>query len=357
MAIYNFETASFYAKWHRDMCDALEPNGHLASIIPTSGWGKSRPNGSPGSLADPWWGGAVIMVPWYLYQYYGDTRVFEEGYESMKKYVEYLGTASQDRIVSWSLGDWLEVGSGGTANRTPVPLTSTCGYFHVTHLLSQIAEILGKNDDAQQIRELAEEIKSRFNERFFNAETGLYAEDSQSAQIMPLLFGMVPEGKKEQVFQQLVDNVENVRDGHVSTGIVATGFLMDGLTEFGRSDLAYAAATKEDYPSWLWMINSGGTSLWESWNGHGSLNHPALGCIGSWFYTALAGIRLDPSAPGFKRIIIKPEVVGDLTWAKGTYHSIRGPISSEWHLDGETFTLAVTIPPNTSATIFLPSPI
>jgi hypothetical protein len=360
--IYNYQTAQFYNKWFRDIVDSQESNGHVPSLAPICDWGKSRPDGSPGEIADPWWGGAIVITPWRLYQYYADRRVLGDGYDAMKAYVDYLTWTAKDHLIDWptAMGDWLDDSAGGGRRRMPVPQTSTAGYFYAAHILSQSAAILGKDTDAAKYASLAEAIRRTYNAKFLNQQTGLYAADSQTAQSLPLALGIVPEEKRDLVLQRLVESITTLRKGHISAGIVGTVYLFHALMQSGRDDLAYTMLTQETYPGWLPMLGHGGTTIWEAWNGPASggstsLNHPTFGCAGMWFYQGLAGIRTDPAAPGFKRIIIKPAVVGDLRWAKARYDSIHGPIVSEWERKGDVFTLNVTIPAGTTALVFVPT--
>ena len=355
-AIYNFNMATFYTKWFHDMLDAQDANGHAACIAPSPGWGRSLPDGSPGVLSDPWWGGAIVRTPWQLYRYYGDRRILVEGYEAMTKYLDYVGRHAPNHIAWAQEGDWLEVGTTiGTSQRTPPTLATTAAYCYYAKVVGQIARLLGKADDAKKYADLSEAISRSFHRQYFDPVTGLYAKDSQTAQALPLCFGMTPADKRPLVLEQLVKNIRETRKNHVSSGIVGTLYVFQALMESGRDDLAYAMIAQEDFPSWGHMLRNGATTLWESWDGGGSRNHPALGSIGAWFFQALAGIRPEPSSPGFKHIVISPAVVGDLTWAKARYQSVYGPIASQWKRQGDTLVLGVTIPPNTTATVFVPT--
>ena len=354
-AIYNFQMATFYVKWFRDMLEAQDENGHASCIAPSPGWGKSELDGSPSFLSDPWWGGAIVRAPWQLYRYYGDRRILAEGYDAMKRYLDYAARYSPGNI-SWSNeGDWLEVGSGGTSERTPNRLAGTAVYFYHATLLAEIATLLGHNEDAQRYHRHANDIAASFHQRYFDAATGLYARDSQTAQALPLYFGMTPSGMRPLVLDQLLKNIRATRTNHISTGIIGTHYVFQTLMESGRDDLAYAMLTQQDFPSWGPMLRGGGATMWESWNGAGSRNHPALGSVGAWFYQGLGGIRLDPVMPAFKRFVLKPAVVGDLAWVECSYPSVHGRIKSNWRREGGRLRLEVTIPVNTAATVYVPT--
>jgi alpha-L-rhamnosidase len=296
----------------------------------------------------------IANVPWFFYQYYGDTRALAEAYTPIRRYVEWLQSTAKDDTLQWGLGDLGEVGSI-LPKRTPVPVTSTCGYYNCVMIAHLKATILGKQDEAKQYAALAEKIYTSFNKHFLDPATSLYASDSQTAQAMPLWLGLVPPDSNDCVVERLVENILQKRQGHVNTGMLGTGSLVHALLNAQRADVAWTMITSEDYPGWLNMINNGVTTLWEFWKPTHSLNHPDFGVVGIFFYKGIGGIRPDPSGPGFKKIIIRPEVVGDLTWAKVSYRSIHGLIVMDWKVDGHRFTLKVTIPANTSATVHVPS--
>jgi alpha-L-rhamnosidase len=358
MAAFNFDVATFYTKWFQDMIDAQEPAGHVPSIVPTNGWGLTNPDGSPPSYSDPWWGGAILLVPWTLYLHYGDRRILEQGFEAMKKYVDYLGRFSDNLIVRWDLGDWLEPDAPApNPVRTPVPLTSTAAFFYFAKIVSQAAELLDKKSDFENYAALARNIRNRFNETFLDPDTGLYAKDSQTAPVLALFLHLAPEESRDLILQRLIENVTVTRQGHLSTGFVGTPFLPYALTDGGYADLVYSLITQETGPGWWHMIKNGDTALWETWRGDrdNSFNHPGFGCIGDWFFQALAGIRPDPAFPGFKHFIINPQLVGGLTFVRAGYNSLYGLVSCEWKHNDRHLVMDITVPPNTSATVFIPA--
>ena len=352
---FNLDTPQFYRKWFNDMMDAQDANGHVTDIVPTSGWGRTRADGSPGEMADPWWGGAIVLAPWKLYQNYGDTRVLREGYQSMRSYVDYMTSTAKDNIVSWGLGDWLDDSAGGGGRRVPVEQTSTAAYFACSEIVAKSAALIGVKGDALKYEALAERIKSSYNAKFLNSDTGLYANDSQTAQALPLTLRLAPTSTKKRIIAGLVESIDGPRNGHISAGMVGSLYVFHALAENGRDDLAYKMLTQEDFPGWLHMINSGATSLWEAWYGDGSYNHPTMGCVGFWLYQGLAGIRPDPAGPGFKKFVIKPSVANDLTWAKAHYDSVHGRIESAWQRTGMDLTITITVPANTVATVYIPT--
>ncbi len=361
-SIYNFRAAPVYTKYMFDMIDAQEANGHVPPIVPTNGWGRTRPDGSPPEFSDPWWGGTLPYVAWKLYEYYGDQRALEEAYEPMKRWVDYLSRNSKDYLVDWWLGDWLEVGAldAGRPKRTPIIQTSTAGYYFCAMAVVRAAELLDKADDAQKYRQLAEHIKTSFNQHFFDPQTGLYAPETQTDQVLPLYLDMVPEGKRDLALERLIADIHQHKD-HMTTGFVGVMPMLHSLPDWGYEDLGYTVAMQEDTPGFLQMIADGWSTLGESVEnlagtdtGGASRFHPFGACIGSFLFREIAGIRTDPSGPGFEKIIIRP-VLGNLAWARAKYDSIRGPIISDWKRAANRFTLHVHIPANTTATVYLPA--
>ena len=355
LAFLNLDTPNFYTKWIHDMEDAQDANGHVPDIVPTSSWGRSGADGSPGAMADPWWGGAIVFAPWKLYQYYGDTRILSEGYRSMKGYVDYLSSTAKGDFVEWGLGDWLDESAGGGGRRVPVAQTSTAAYFYGADVLSRTAEILGKPQDAMKYRQLANRIRLAFNAKFYNKETGRYAPESQTAQAIPLFLNLPGDADRDRVASEFTTNIQKERGGHISAGIVGTLYVFQALAAIGRDDVAWKMLTQEAFPGWLFMANKGATSLWEDWGGDNSLNHPALGCVGFWLYQGPGGIRPDASAPGFRKFRIKPSLLSGLDWVQCSYPSVHGEIRCSWKRSDGHLDLDVVVPGNTQATIDVPS--
>jgi len=339
--LFNFESASVYTKWINDLADEQRPSGELPGIVPTSGWGYTWGNG-------PAWDSAFELIPFYLYQYCGDTRILTEHYQGFKRYVDYLTTRAKNGIVSIGLNDWAP-----WETKTPADVTSTAYYFRDAQIVSLAASLSGNEADAHKYSDLADSIRKVFNKQFYHPDTGLYSSGSQTALSCALYQGLVEPAHKEIVLSNLVAAVEK-RNWHIDTGILGAKYLLNALLENQHAEIAYRIITQTNQPGWGWWFEQGATTLWEQWNGTESRNHIMFGDISAWFYKALAGINLDPSAPAFKHIIIKPNVVGDLTFARASYDSIRGRIVSDWKIEGHKFHLTVTIPPNTTATVYFP---
>jgi alpha-L-rhamnosidase len=351
--VYLTDMAALYRRWWTDMQESQLADGSVGSVAPMI-WG-----GQENIWNDPWWGGMIIYLPYKHYLYYGDKGFLEAAYEPMAKYLKWLDSKADpsDGLLRWAgASDWIEVGirGWGPPKRTPTYLVSTCAHYRYTTMMEEISRILGKRGEADAYASAASRIKGNFNTRLFDPATGLYAgaRDSQTSLILPLAFGMVPEDKKPLVIERLVKNIHQ-RGDHLSTGFVGTPYLIATMTDLGLGDLLYKIITQQDHPGWNTLISDG--VMKETWEG-GLVQMPSLGgSIGQWFYKIAAGIRPDPAVPGFKKIVIRPAMVGDLTWVKCQYDSNYGKIVSNWTREGDKVSLEITIPPNTTATVFVPT--
>lgn len=347
-SIYNFDMTNFYQKWTNDMDDARNKNtGYVPHTAPYGGGGGG-----------PAWGSAYIITPWFYYMYYGDKRILEEHYSGMKQWVEYLGTRTNENGIvvreepnGWCLGDW----ATPAKIELPPAFVNTCYYYYVAHLMSKISTVTNQGDDAVYFQELAHEIKEVINAHFFNKDTKQYWEGRQGSNVLALAFEIVPEAYQMDVLNNLVLNIHKNK-GHLDTGILATPLLLEVLTKYGRGDLAFSIMNQRDFPGFGdYILGKGATTLWENWNGNSSHSHPMYGSVIRWFYQAIAGIYPDESQPGFKNILIKPTLCGDLTNASTDYNSLYGKISSSWKLVDGDFYLDIEIPANTTATVSIPT--
>jgi alpha-L-rhamnosidase len=339
--LLNYAPAALYTKWINDLGDEQRASGELPGIVPTSGWGYKWGNG-------PAWDSAFLLIPLYLYEYCGDTQVLRDHYDGMKRYVDYLTSRAKDGIVKIGLNDWAP-----WKTKTEAGITDTAYYYVDAKIVALAAELLGKKDDARKYTELAASIKAAFNQKFYHADTGLYDNGSQTALSCALYQGLVEPENQARVLANLVAAVEKTTN-HIDTGILGTKYMLNTLLENGRADVAYRIIAQQDEPSWGWWLAQGATTLWEQWNGTESRNHIMFGDVSAWFYKALAGIQPDPESPGFKHFYVTPQVVGDLTSARGEYDSIRGRIVSDWRVVNGQFHLRVVVPANTTATVTLP---
>ena len=351
---YNFDMEALFNKIMRDMADDQLPNGLVPNFVP-----EYTPLG--GAFRDSTeWGSSLILVAWQQYQFYGDKAILARYYESMQRYFNYLNDKAKDHIVGDGLGDWYDIGPKppNKPQLTPVENTDTCFYFHDAEVMAKIAALLGKKNESVQYAKQADEIRAAFNRKFFNSATGNYSTGSQGANAIPYEMGIVEPQYRSALFKAIIEDLKN-HGNAFTTGEVAYRYLLRALADEGRSDMVLAINDQTEKPGYGMQIRKGLTSLGERWDGEptewASQSHFMSGEIIEWFYHDLAGIQQDESAPAFQKIIIKPAVVGDITWVKASYHSISGKIISEWIRKGSALTLKVAIPPNTTATLYVPT--
>lgn len=350
--LYNFYSAAFWAKWVNDMRDSQKPNGNLSVITPLDWPGRNN------YQVWPAWASNYHLFIWYLYQYYGDTRIIEEHYDGMKKYVDFLGTKTDDYVIHEGMGDHMEPQPGGESSfdpkATPRALPATGYYYFDARILAESAKILGKDGDVKYYSELAEKIKQAYNKEFFDPETNQYAGGTQTANAFSLYLGMVPDDREQAVLENLIDNIVNEHDGHLWAGIIGINALEQVLADYGYADVMYGIATKTTWPSWGYQIANGATTVWERFevSSSCSLNMKMLGSVEKFFYKDIAGIA--HTLPGYADIAIKPYIVGDLTHAKASVKTVRGIVSSQWQKDGKTLRLDVRIPVNSRAKVSVP---
>lgn len=345
--IFNFDAAPAYTKWLDDFVDAILKSGKLPGIVPTGTWGYDWGNG-------PAWDSAYLLISWYMYLYKGDLGILEKHYEKFKRYIHYLEErATPQGIVNLGLGDW--VPPYGQPDDGPIPrsMSSTAYYYKDTVIVAKAAELLGKKKDHKKFSKLAEKIKTDFNKMFYNSRTGSYSNNTQTTQSCALYQGLVPEGEESKVLKQLINTIDN-QNGYLNTGILGTKYIYHALTDNGRADLANKLANNKEYPSIGHWLKNGATSLYECWDGANSRNHIMFGDISAWFYETIGGINPDPENPGFKHVIIKPEVLKGVTKATTEHQSLYGIIKTQWQTKNGEFSLKLTIPANTTATVVLP---
>lgn len=358
--LYNFDALNAYKKALRDFRDAQAPTGHIPSTVPSAGWGYVHEDGSLDYWDDPWWGGSIFLLTDKLYLHTGDVGVLEYAFPALKAYVDFLTSTARDHIVTWSLGDWLDLNPDTTSqasNLTPVAQTSTAGYYWMSRRLAEYAEILGYDRRlSEHYGALAERIRERFNREFLDPRTGIYAENSQTAQALPLALGLVPDTLKAKVGQRLLDAID-LRDGHISAGFIGGNFTMDYLPRSGRFDVAYRMLTRPESPGWLHMVQSERSTMSESinQNGPGSGHHPYGAYIGFWLYKYLGGIRPDEAKPGFREFVIEPGLDSGLAEVSVGCRSLYGEIVSAWKRRDGGGTLTICVPANTVAELILPA--
>jgi alpha-L-rhamnosidase len=350
-ANYNMNMAPFFTKWVRDMTDSQTKEGWICDVNPAivvSGPGK------------PAWGDAITVVPWMVYKFYGDKKILENSYEGMKAWVEYMRRESKNNLYIFDQNGWGGYGDWIAVVESPKAPISAAYYYYSTTLLAKTAEVIGKHDDAMTYFELAEEIKSAFNKKYLDIRTLNYMGATQTANLLPVAFGITPDEYRKKVVDNVASNVIK-RGKHPSTGFLGTGYILPVLSEWGYHELAYEVANQTTYPSWGYMVEKGATSMWELWNSDteppdqmNSRDHFALGSVVEWYYANLAGIRPDEAEPGFKHSIIAPMPADELTWAEGKTETVYGPISCNWYRTDRGIKIDISIPPNTRATVKLP---
>lgn len=358
-AAFNFDVAAFYTKWMKDlMADQLE-DGKVPHVIP------DVLKGGGGSAA---WADAALIVPYTNYLAYGDRRILEVQYPSMKKWVGYMKSRAGDDHLwtgDFHFGDWLAFAttrSDYPGATTEKDLIATAYYAYSSRLLSKIAGIIGENEDARSYAKLADEIKKAFINEFVTP-AGRLVSHTQTAYSLAIAFDLLPENLVPKAAEYLAEDVKKM--GHLTTGFVGTPLLCNTLSSQGYGDVAFMLLNRKEYPSWLYPVTQGATTIWERWDGQkpdgtfqdvgmNSFNHYAYGAIGEWLYNHVAGIQIDEENPGYKHFILAPNPGGGLTFARATYDSMYGFILSHWKLNENQMEYEIEIPENTTATVTLP---
>ena len=346
-ASFNMDMQAFTHKWMRDVVEAQSPEGGFADVSPRVI-----------DLADgaPAWGDAGVLIPWTTWRQYGDTRIIEENWDPMERWMNYLNSANPDLIRknrrNQDFGDWVPAES-----ETPKDLIATAYWAYDAHRMSEMARAIGKGAESKKYAELFEGIRAAFQKQFVR-ENGEVGNGSQTCHILALHMNLLPDSLKAMGLDRLIADIEK-RGWHLSSGIIGSAYLLPVLAHNGRADVAYRLLLNDTYPSWGYMISKGATTIWERWNGDrgdpsmNSYNHYAFGAVAEWLYRNVAGIT--EGEPGFRKIVIHPLPDAHLDRVHGEYDSIYGKIVSDWRRTaGGRFMLNVTIPANTGATVYLP---
>lgn len=398
-AAFNMEVAGFLAKWMQEVVYAQGEQGNVPPVVPPIELEFTEDGG-------PAWADSVIIVPWTMYLCYGDQRILDDNYLAMGKFMRFVLEASPDFIrcapeyEGWpGIGDWLSINAD-----TPRDLIGTAFWAYDANLMSQIASVLGKNEDAKYYSDLFSRVKKAFFDRYLNdskvpiavaqpsdirlrlerndaisrgnlksvdygpVTSELFNTDlftpSQTAYVLALHFDLLPEDLRMVATDELVADIER-RDMHLSTGFVGAPYLAHVLSQNGKLDTAYALLFQKTWPSWLYSVTQGATTVWERWDGWteengfqdpimNSFNHYAYGSIGNWLYSVVTGIEIDPRQPGYKHIVLRAQPGGGVTQATGKLETLYGKIVSQWTLSDNQFEWQVIVPPNTTATVYLP---
>lgn len=364
-AAWNRDVASFFVKWQRDIADAQGAEGEMPSVVPhVEGVGAD---------GGPAWADAAAICPWTMYLCYGDKALLARHFDSLARFIGFMEAKSRHLIRShpdsnvWhGYGDWLALdGSGNVFGNTPKDLIGTAMFAYSTTLVAKMARVLGRTADAVRYERLAERVRRAYQKRYLTGDgvaTGL----TQTSYVLTLQFDLAPEAMRPKLMAELVRDIE-ARGNKLTTGFVGASYLPHVLSRFGRTDVAYKLLHQKAWPSWLYAVTQGATTIWERWDGWtqekgfqdkgmNSFNHYAYGAIGSWLYAVVAGVDIDPAQPAFKHILLAPRPGGELTSARGSLQSLHGEILSAWKLRENRLEWEVIVPPNTTASARFPVP-
>ena len=343
---YNQDVSEFFTKWMVDLMDTQNRQGLFGNQAPVfHGHGAAA------------WACAGIICPWTIYKVYGDTRMIKTHYDAMVRYMDACGKDGLGGRKAHTWGDWL-----APAGRPPTALISAAYHAYTTSLMAEMAVALGKIDDATKYNKQFQDIRAHFQKTFVKAD-GKIESELQTAYCMALSFDLLTAAQRKQAEAHLIERIKK-DNYHLSSGFLGIPILLPTLTDMGRSDIAYRMIQNTTYPSWGYSIEQGATTIWERWNSYSkdkgfgdvkmnSFNHYSLGACGEWMFRSMLGIETDGA--GFKKITMKPELGEGITWAKGHYDSIQGRISSDWKIENKTFHWNITVPANTTATVYVPA--
>ncbi len=362
-ATFNFGVNTFFSKWLKDVAADQQPNGSVPFVVPNVL--------GTGSVASAGWADAATIIPWSMYLAYGDKKLLETQYPSMKAWVKYMTDNSKDDLwnTGFHFGDWLfyrpDDDNDGRAALTDKYLIAQCFYAHSVQLMINTSKVLNNAVDEAMYTALLEKVKRAFLNEYVTPN-GRLISSTQTAYVLALNFDMLPENLRAQAADRLVENIKNYGT-HLTTGFLGTPYLCHVLTRFGHTDLAYKLLLQEDYPSWLYPVKMGATTIWERWDGQkpdstfqtagmNSFNHYAYGAIGDWMYRTMVGIDTYEDGTGYQHIKIQPHIGGGFTHASASLKTYYGTVSSGWKIDNGNIILDVEIPANTTANVYMPAP-
>ncbi|MBP1962835.1 family 78 glycoside hydrolase catalytic domain [Paenibacillus aceris] len=363
-AAYNMNVSRFFSKYMQDIIDCQQPSGAFTDVAPDAGWIRHKMWNSSLNWFAPdnaGWGDAGVIIPWTLYVMYGDIRILETNYEAMASWVAYLRDNSDDYVRPdyANYGDWLSIDAD-----TPKEVLATAYFAYSTQLLAKIAGVLGRGHDQNQYEALFAAIAKAFQDTFVSGD-GRIRGETQAVYVLALQFKLLTEEQNKLAAKHLTADIR-ARGDRLSTGFLGVGYLLPALTDQRQLDVAYSLLTQEEFPSWMYSIKHGATTIWERWDGWtdhngfqtpsmNSFNHYSLGSVGEWMFRYMAGIEADPAAPGFKHTIIRPRPGGSLDRVNASYDSMYGTIEVAWNLStSKKFRIEVAIPVNSTATIYVP---
>ncbi len=350
--LYNYHTVSLLRKWLADIRDSQRPDGAIPCVVPSTGWGYNWGNG-------PDWSSALTLIPWYIYIMTGDKSILMENYEAIKKHFSYMESQSENHIVNYGIGDWCPPFEGRAVSismssfKTPVEVTDTAYLFNAADIISRIAGILDKDKESSDFRKYAKSIKTAFKERFFNKDNFSVSGDCQTSTACMIYQGLSDKDEIHGLLNTLQKQISGT-GYHQDTGILGNKYIYNVLGEAGRMNIALKMILNETYPSFRNWISMGATTLWECWNGEGSRNHHMFSDVSAVFYKYLAGIKPDENEPGFRHIIMKPDLNCGLEYVSAAHESPYGEIISKWKKENGYADIEISIPCGCRATLTLP---
>jgi len=345
-----FRSDTLYRKWTRDWLDIQKGNGGLPYTAPGGGGGGG-----------PFWCGFLTAGTLKHYHHYGDISLVRRNYPAIRKWFELAQSKTVDNLQEkfcggWYLGDWASPKNVGVDDKQNAEVFIHSYMSYALEQAAQVADILGERADAALFREWAADRNVATHKKFYDAQNGKYGSGDQVTYVLPLMSGVVPDELHDQIFASFEKTLLEKDKGHLSTGLSGTYLMIQYLQSIGRDDLIYSFASKTTYPSWGHMIENGATATWEHWEGNrGTRIHNCYNNIGSWFIQRLAGIRPDPERPGFQHAIIEPVFPNELSYVNGSHETVYGTIRSNWKRDGDGIVMTVTVPANSTATVYLPA--
>lgn len=361
-ASFNMNVNNFMEKWTKDIAADQYADGSVPFVIP-----NVLGEGSGGSTG---WADVATIIPWNMYLAYGDKKILEDQYNSMKAWVDYMTKQSENNLwhSGFHFGDWLFYrpfdDNDGRSAVTDKYLIAQCFYAHSTQLLINAANVLHKTGDAATYSVLLQQIKNAFLKEYMTPK-GRLVSGTQTAYVLALNFDMLPDSLRTQAAQRLAENVEDY-DNHLTTGFLGTPYLCDVLTRFGYDSTAYKLLLQDTYPSWLYPVKMGATTIWERWDGEkpdstfetpgmNSFNHYSYGAIGNWMYRKMVGLDTYEDGAGYKHIKIQPHIGGDFTSASASLKTYYGTVSNSWKINDNEISMDIEIPANTTATVYVPA--
>ena len=366
---YLMDVYNFYEKWLMDVCSEQLEEGEIPHIVPNilEVPENHHPFFGPGkAYAASGWADAVVICPWTLYSVYGDKEILNENYIAMKKWIDFMISHSNDYIFNYRMqfGDWLALDSseGSYTGATPTELVCTAYFAYTVNIFSKVCEVLEKAEAGKRYKEVYETILQSFRKHFVLPD-GSMVSKTQTAQILPLHFNLLSEESRKIVSEELVSLIQK-KNGHLDTGFLGTPFICHALSESGKIKEAYELLLKDDFPSWLYQVKKGATTIWEHWDGlkedgsmwsadMNSFNHYSYGSVGAWLYEVAGGIKEDEKFPGFKHFVLNPHVGGGLSFVHVSYKSEYGIIDSFWKIEKDFLDYQFSVPCNSQGTLVL----